>query len=173
VAERIRQIAYQIGGPLAAAIADGRMGLRLLTSGRLGEARRALDHVIQTLLSQEAHRRPLWRHFLDQVQARVALQPKQTRQRLREAFGKCEETGWRLSYPEFMCSLALALAGPGRLDRPTLRRPATAAAAFTGSLARCAYSAVVAGWLWLSILPMIGKPMPLDAATLAKACRRS
>ena len=29
------------------------------------------------------------------------------------------------------------------------------------------------GWVWPSILPMIGKPMPLDAATLAKACRRS
>lgn len=29
-----------------------------------------------------------------------------------------------------------------------------------------------AGWLWPSILP-IGKPIPLDAATLARACRKS
>jgi len=204
-AVRIRQIAYQIGDPLNAAIADGRMGLRLLTSGRLSEARRALDHVIQTLRSREAHSRPLWRQFLDQVQARVALSrllwlqgfaesarreaqlccdeakgaPDQLEfcrviyygigriaamigdfavatdaiaqltevatsvnapfwvtagqflrgkllverrefaeglTQLREAFGKCEQTGWRLSYPEFMGSLALALAGVGRLN---------------------------------------------------------
>jgi tetratricopeptide (TPR) repeat protein len=35
---------------------------------------------------------------------------------LRAAFTTCNETGWRLSYPEFSGSLALALAGLGRLD---------------------------------------------------------
>jgi predicted ATPase/DNA-binding winged helix-turn-helix (wHTH) protein len=35
---------------------------------------------------------------------------------LREAFETCRQTGWRLSYPEFTGSLALALAGLGRLD---------------------------------------------------------
>jgi predicted ATPase len=35
---------------------------------------------------------------------------------LREAFDTCNQTGWRLSYPEFMGSFALALAGLGRLD---------------------------------------------------------
>jgi predicted ATPase len=35
---------------------------------------------------------------------------------LREAFETCNRTGWRLSYPEFSGSLALALAGLGRLD---------------------------------------------------------
>jgi predicted ATPase len=35
---------------------------------------------------------------------------------LREAFDICNQTGWRLSYPEFMGSFALALAGLGRLD---------------------------------------------------------
>jgi predicted ATPase/DNA-binding winged helix-turn-helix (wHTH) protein len=35
---------------------------------------------------------------------------------LRDAFDACDRTGWRLSYPEFKGSLALALAGTGRLD---------------------------------------------------------
>ena len=35
---------------------------------------------------------------------------------LHEAFEICRQTGWRLSYPEFTGSLALALAGLGRLD---------------------------------------------------------
>jgi predicted ATPase len=35
---------------------------------------------------------------------------------LRGAFETCRQTGWRLSYPEFTGSLALALAGLGRLD---------------------------------------------------------
>jgi len=35
---------------------------------------------------------------------------------LREAFDICTRSGWRLSYPEFMGSFALALAGLGRLD---------------------------------------------------------
>jgi predicted ATPase/DNA-binding winged helix-turn-helix (wHTH) protein len=35
---------------------------------------------------------------------------------LREAFEICRQTGWRLSYPEFTGSLAVALAGLGRFD---------------------------------------------------------
>jgi tetratricopeptide (TPR) repeat protein len=35
---------------------------------------------------------------------------------LNEAFEICRQTGWRLSYPEFTGSLALALAGLGRTD---------------------------------------------------------
>jgi predicted ATPase len=35
---------------------------------------------------------------------------------LRDAFEICRQTGWRLSYPEFTGSLALALAGLGRVD---------------------------------------------------------
>jgi predicted ATPase len=35
---------------------------------------------------------------------------------LRDAFEICRQTGWRLSYPEFTGSLALALAGLGRAD---------------------------------------------------------
>jgi predicted ATPase/DNA-binding winged helix-turn-helix (wHTH) protein len=34
---------------------------------------------------------------------------------LREAFDTCDQTGWRLSYPEFSGSLTLALAGLGQL----------------------------------------------------------
>jgi predicted ATPase len=35
---------------------------------------------------------------------------------LRDAFEICRQTGWRLSWPEFTGSLALALAGLGRAD---------------------------------------------------------
>ena len=35
---------------------------------------------------------------------------------LRDALETCDQTGWRLSYPEFKGALALALAGLGRLD---------------------------------------------------------
>jgi len=35
---------------------------------------------------------------------------------LRDAFEICRQTGWRLSYPEFIGSLAVALAGLGRAD---------------------------------------------------------
>jgi predicted ATPase len=35
---------------------------------------------------------------------------------LRDAFETCDRTGWRLSYAEFKSTLALALAGTGRLD---------------------------------------------------------
>ena len=35
---------------------------------------------------------------------------------LRDAFETCDRTGWRISYAEFKCALALGLAGTGRLD---------------------------------------------------------
>ena len=35
---------------------------------------------------------------------------------LREAFEICRQTGWRMSYPEFTGSVALALTGLGRVD---------------------------------------------------------
>jgi predicted ATPase len=35
---------------------------------------------------------------------------------LRDAFDTCRQTGWRMSYPEFKCSLAVALVGLGQLD---------------------------------------------------------
>jgi predicted ATPase len=35
---------------------------------------------------------------------------------LRDAFDTCRQTGWRMSYPEFKCSIAVALAGLGQLD---------------------------------------------------------
>jgi predicted ATPase len=204
-AERIRKIADQIGDPHAVAVADGRMGIRLMTAGRLWEARHSLDRAIQSFLSQEGHRRPLWRQAIDHALSRASLarvlwlqgfaeaaqheaqrsfdEAREARDQLiicrvlyygigriapmigdfaaaadaiaqliesatslnasfwvtaglflrgkllvergefaegltqlQEAFGKCEQTGWRLSYPEFTGSLALALGGLGRLD---------------------------------------------------------
>jgi predicted ATPase/DNA-binding winged helix-turn-helix (wHTH) protein len=39
---------------------------------------------------------------------------------LRDAFETCDRTGWRLSYSEFKSTLALGLAGTGRLDEALL-----------------------------------------------------
>jgi hypothetical protein len=39
---------------------------------------------------------------------------------LRDAFERCDRTGWRLSYAEFKGTLALGLAGTGRLDEALL-----------------------------------------------------
>lgn len=204
-AERIRQIAGQVGDQQAVAVADGRVGIRLMTSGRLGEARRSLERAVQSIPPREAERQSLWREAIDRSLTRASLarvlwlqgfadaarheaqsswddakgapdqlvicrvlyygigriapmigdfvaaadaiarlaelatrlnasfwvtagqflRGKLLAERgefaqglalLREAFGKCEQTGWRLSYPEFTGSLALALSGLGRLD---------------------------------------------------------
>lgn len=201
--ERYRQITDQISDPNVAAIADLRVGVRLMTLGRLVEARRSFEHAIQSPLSQAADRVPLWRGGGGAVLARASLARvlwlqgfAETAQReaqlswdqakrapdqlgicrvlyygigriapmtgdfvvaenaiaqlielastinapfwvtagrflrgkllvergafaeglaqLRDAFQVCEATGWRLSYPEFMGSLALALAGMGQ-----------------------------------------------------------
>jgi predicted ATPase/DNA-binding winged helix-turn-helix (wHTH) protein len=204
-AERSGKITDQVGDPYAAAVADRRFGIRLMTLGRLGEARHLLERTIQSPFLQGADRLPLWRQAVDRGLAQASLarvlwlqglaerardeaqrsvdEAKVSRDRLsicrviyfgigriapmtgdftvaenaivqlidlatslnapfwttagrflrgkllvergayheglaelRQAFDICAQTGWRLSYPEFMGSLALALAGLGRLD---------------------------------------------------------
>lgn len=51
--------------------------------------------------------------------------------------------------------------------------PIVSTARRIGSTSRCAYLAVVAGWLCPRSLPMIGKPNDAPAPTDAKLCRRS
>ena len=203
--ERLREIAKKIGDPLIAVVAERRLGITLITIGRLAEAQRCFEHVIASSVLLERERLPIWRQSgdraiaramlaralwlqgflerasneaqasLDELQSvdhqlmicrvlyygicRIAtmtgdfvaaegaiarlieaarslnarfwttagqfLQGKLMVERgefaeglvvLRVAFTTCNETGWRLSYPEFSGSLALALAGLGRLD---------------------------------------------------------
>ena len=202
--ERIRQIAQQIGDPYIVGTADRRMGIALMSLGRLGEARRSLERVTQSPFLRDADRLPLWRQAGDRAMARASLarvlwlqgfaerahheaqlscdEAKGSQDQLaifralyyglgriapmtgdfvaaedaiaqlfelasslnapfwvtagqflhgkllvergefaegliqlRQGFGTCEKTGWRLSYPEFMGSFALAFAGLGRL----------------------------------------------------------
>ena len=202
--ERLQQIAEQIGDRSIAAFGERRMGFNLLTLGRLSEARRCLERVVQfepsgaelaswqrsgdRAMARAMLARALWllgfaerghgeaQTALAEIEAaghqitvcrvlyygicRIApmtgdfvsaeraiarltelatslnapfwitaarfLQGKLLVERrefaaglaaLREAFDACDQTGWRLSYPEFSGSLAVALAGLGQLDK--------------------------------------------------------
>jgi predicted ATPase/DNA-binding winged helix-turn-helix (wHTH) protein len=204
--ERAGAIAQQIGDTTGVAFADRRMGMILLRLGRLAEAQRYFERVIQSPpFYQNGDQLPIWRHSDDCAMARALLAralwlrgfPERAHEEaqaslgevrgsdhqltmcrvllygmgriapmtgdfaaaetaissiiesatsaaapfwtmvgqflrgkllverhqfaeglavLREAFDICNQTGWRLSYPEFMGSFALALAGLGRLD---------------------------------------------------------
>jgi len=204
--ERAGAIAQQIGDTTGVVFADRRMGMILLRIGRLAEAQRYFERVIQSPpFHQNEDRLPVWRHSDDRAMARALLArtlwlrgfPERAHHEaqaslgevrgadhqltmcrvllygmgritpmtgdfaaaetaiasiiesatsaaapfwtmvgqflrgkllverhqfaeglavLREAFDTCNQTGWRLSYPEFMGSFALALAGLGRLD---------------------------------------------------------
>jgi predicted ATPase/DNA-binding winged helix-turn-helix (wHTH) protein len=204
--ERASAIAQQIGDTTGVAFADRRMGMILLRIGRLAEAQRYFERVIQSPpFIQNEDRLPIWRHSDDRAMARALLArtlwlrgfPERAhhearaslgevrgpdhqltmcrvllygmgritpmtgdfaaaetaissiiesatsasapfwtmvgqflcgkllveRQQfaeglavLREAFDIGSQAGWRLSYPEFMGSFALALAGLGRLE---------------------------------------------------------
>ncbi len=204
--ERAGAIAQQIGDTTGVVFADRRMGMILLRIGRLAEAQRYFERVIQSPpFYQNEDRLPSWRHSDDRAMARALLAralwlrgfPERAHHEaqaslgevrgsdhqltmcrvllygmgritpmtgdfaaaetaissiiesatsaaapfwttvgqflrgkllverhqfaeglavLREAFNTCNQTGWRLSYPEFMGSFALSLAGLGRLD---------------------------------------------------------
>jgi len=204
--ERAGAIAQQIGDTTGVMFADRRMGMILLRTGRLAEAQRYFERIIQSPpFDQSGDRPPTWRHSDDHAMARALLAralwlrgfPERAHHEaqaslgevrgsdhqltvcrvllygmgriapmtgdfdaaetaissiiesaasaaapfwtmvgqflrgkllverhqfeeglavLREAFDTCNQTGWQLSYPEFMGSFALALAGLGRLD---------------------------------------------------------
>jgi tetratricopeptide (TPR) repeat protein len=204
--ERAGAIAQEIGDTTGAVFADRRTGMILLRTGRLADAQRYFERVIQSPpFYQNEDRLPIWRHSDDRAMARALLarvlwlrgfserahheaqaslgevrgsdhqltmcrvllygmgritpmtgdfaaaetaiasiiesatsaaapfwtmvgqflRGKLLVERhqfaeglavLRDAFDTCNQTGWQLSYPEFMGSFALALAGLGRLD---------------------------------------------------------
>ena len=204
--ERASAIAQQIGDTTGVVLTDRRMGMILLRIGRVAEAQRCFERVIQSPpFRQNEDRLPIWQHSDDRAMARALLaralwlrgfldRAHQEAQAslgevrgsdhqltlcrvllygmgriapmtgdfaaaetaissivqsatsaaapfwtmvgqflrgkllverhqfaeglavLREAFEIGNQTGWRLSYPEFMGSFALALAGLGRLD---------------------------------------------------------
>lgn len=202
--ERLRQVAKQIGDPGIVAVADRRIGTRLLTAGRLREARECFEHILATPLPPERRRPEFW-NYLDaramaramlaralclqgfaeraQQEARISVDEVQATDHplsvcrvlnfgmcriasmvgdfeegeraiarsievaarlnapfwqmvgqfltgkllvdrhefaeasalLRDAFDKCGQTGWRISYPEFKGALAAAHLGLGQI----------------------------------------------------------
>ncbi len=203
--ERAAEIAYRIGDIPSSVVAERRMGITLLTIGRLNEAQLRLERAIKSAFDLEEERLPISRHSRDRAMARAMLAralwlqgfPDRARREaraslddlrgskhqlticrvlyfgigriapmtgdfgeaenaisnlvdlatrvnapfwmtagqflrgklfverrafaeglavLRDAFEICRQTGWRMSYPEFTGSLALALAGLGRFD---------------------------------------------------------
>jgi predicted ATPase/DNA-binding winged helix-turn-helix (wHTH) protein len=73
VTERLRQIAQQIGDPSIAAVADRLMGNSLITNGRLSEAQRCFERVIQSV-HVEGQRMLIWRRrSADHAMARAML----------------------------------------------------------------------------------------------------
>lgn len=69
--ERLRQIADRIGDPSIAAFAERRMGTSLLTLGRLYEAQRCLERVLQFRLPGDEQ--PVWQRSDDRAMARAML----------------------------------------------------------------------------------------------------
>jgi predicted ATPase/DNA-binding winged helix-turn-helix (wHTH) protein len=201
--ERAAEIAHRVGDISAVVAAERRMGITLLTTGRLMEAQQYLERAIQSPFYPENERSTVRQRSGDRAMARAALgralwlQGFADRARreaqaslddvggsdltmcrviylgvgriapmigdfdaagnaisnlielasrvnvpfwmtagqflrgkllverrdfaeglavLRDAFEMCRRTGWRLSYPEFTGSLALALSGLGQLD---------------------------------------------------------
>jgi predicted ATPase/DNA-binding winged helix-turn-helix (wHTH) protein len=84
-------------------------------TGDFGAAERAVSTLVELATQVDA---PFWITAGQLLRGKLLVQRGEYAQGLavlRDAFDICRRTGWRLSYPEFTGSLALALAGLGRL----------------------------------------------------------
>jgi DNA-binding winged helix-turn-helix (wHTH) protein len=92
------------------------MGRITPMTGDFAAAETAISSIIESATSAAA---PFWTTVGQFLRGKLLVERHQFAEGLavlREAFDTCNRTGWRLSYPEFMGSFALALAGLGRLD---------------------------------------------------------
>jgi predicted ATPase len=92
------------------------MGRITPMTGDFAAAETAISSIIESATSAAA---PFWTTVGQFLRGKLLVERHQFAEGLavlREAFDTCNQTGWRLSYPEFMGSFALALAGLGRLD---------------------------------------------------------
>ena len=92
------------------------MGRIAPMTGDFAAAETAISSIIESATSAAA---PFWTTAGQFLRGKLLVERHQFAEGLavlREAFDTCNQTGWRLSYPEFMGSFALALAGLGRLD---------------------------------------------------------
>jgi predicted ATPase/DNA-binding winged helix-turn-helix (wHTH) protein len=71
--ERLRQVAERIGDSGIVAVADRRIGTRLLTAGRLREARECFEHILETPLPPENQRPEFWNYLDARAMARAML----------------------------------------------------------------------------------------------------
>jgi len=71
--ERATEIAYRIGDMPSILVAERRMGITLLTIGRLSEAQRCFERVIQSGFDPEEGRLPASRHLGGRAMARAML----------------------------------------------------------------------------------------------------
>ena len=71
--ERLRQVAERIGDPGIVAVADRRIGTRLLTAGRLREAQQCFEHIIEAPIPPEDHRPEFWNYLDARAMARAML----------------------------------------------------------------------------------------------------
>jgi tetratricopeptide (TPR) repeat protein len=92
------------------------MGRIAPMTGDFAAAETAISSIIESATSAAA---PFWTMVGQFLRGKLLVERQQFAEGLavlREAFDICNQTGWRLSYPEFMGSFGLALAGVGRLD---------------------------------------------------------
>jgi tetratricopeptide (TPR) repeat protein len=92
------------------------MGRIAPMTGDFAAAETAIASIIESATRAAA---PFWTTAGQFLRGKLLVERRQFAEGLavlREAFDTCNQTGWRLSYPEFMGSFALALAGLGRLD---------------------------------------------------------
>jgi len=85
-------------------------------TGDFAAAETAISSIIESATSAAA---PFWTMVGQFLRGKLLVERHQFAEGLavlRKAFDTCKQTGWQLSYPEFMGSFALALAGLGRLD---------------------------------------------------------
>jgi tetratricopeptide (TPR) repeat protein len=92
------------------------MGRIAPTTGDFAAAETAISTIIESATSAAA---PFWTMVGQFLLGKLLVERQQFAEGLAvlcEAFDIGNQTGWHLSYPEFMGSFALALAGVGRLD---------------------------------------------------------
>ena len=92
------------------------MGRIAPMTGDFAAAETAISSIIESATSAAA---PFWTMVGQFLRGKLLVERHQFAEGLavlHEAFNICNRTGWRVSYPEFMGSFALALAGLGRLD---------------------------------------------------------
>src|SRR5262249_41763586 len=92
------------------------MGRIAPMTGDFAAAETAISSIIEAAASAAL---PFWTMAGQFLRGKLLVERQQFAEgfaALRDAFDICDQTGWQLSYPEFMGSFALALAGLGRLN---------------------------------------------------------